>query len=100
MKQSASNRKVNEQAREVIASILLFDVSERYAGAQAAFEAAAGHIRSLMAKKLSWRVAPELRFYVDTSVDQAEAISQALNSEREHQEKRIEEETIGEDREY
>lgn len=74
MKQSASNRKVNEQAREVIASILLFDVSdprlhlvtitgcevsydrsvcnvyyttdpERYAGAQAAFEAAAGHIR-------------------------------------------------------
>ena len=69
-------------------------------GPQAAFEAAAGHIRSLMAKKLSWRVAPELRFYVDTSVDQAEAISQALNSEREHQEKRIEEETIGEDREY
>ena len=129
MKQSSSNRKVNEQAREVIASILLFDVSdprlhlvtitgcevsydrsvcnvyyttdpERYAGAQAAFEAAAGHIRSLMAKKLSWRVAPELRFYVDTSVDQAEAISQALNSEREHQEKRIEEETIGEAREY
>ena len=122
MKQSASNRKVNEQAREVIASILLFDLvtitgcevsydrsvcnvyyttdPERYAGAQAAFEAAAGHIRSLMAKKLSWRVAPELRFYVDTSVDQAEAISQALNSEREHQEKRIEEETIGEDREY
>ncbi|MFR5827835.1 MAG: ribosome-binding factor A [Adlercreutzia equolifaciens] len=63
-------------------------------------QAAAGYIRSLMAKKLSWRVAPELRFYVDTSVDQAEAISQALNSEREHQEKRIEEETIGDDREY
>lgn len=80
MKQSASNRKVNEQAREVIASILLFDVSdprlhlvtitgcevsydrsvcnvyyttdpERYAGAQAAFEAAAGHIRSLMGEE-------------------------------------------------
>ena len=29
MKQSASNRKVNEQAREVIASILLFDVSDK-----------------------------------------------------------------------
>ena len=94
MKQSASNRKVNEQAREVIASILLFDVSdprlhlvtitgcevsydrsacnvyyttdpERYADVQAAFEQAAGHIRSLMAKKLSWRVAPELRFHRD-----------------------------------
>ena len=146
MKQSASNRKVNEQAREVIASILLFDVSdprlhlvtitgcevsydrsvcnvyyttdpERYAGAQAAFEAAAGHIRSLMAKKLSWRVAPELRFYVDTSVDQAEAISQALGkkliiwnvkSTTKAQDglyvydvvQRLEEETIGEDREY
>ncbi|MFR5090636.1 MAG: ribosome-binding factor A [Adlercreutzia equolifaciens] len=71
MKQSASNRKVNEQAREVIASILLFDVSdprlhlvtitgcevsydrsvcnvyyttdpERYAGAEAAFEGRRG----------------------------------------------------------
>ncbi len=28
MKQGASNRKVNEQAREVIASILLFDISD------------------------------------------------------------------------
>lgn len=129
MKQSASNRKVNEQAREVIASILLFDVSdprlhlvtitgcevsydrsacnvyyttdpERYPEVQAAFEQAAGHIRSLMAKKLSWRVAPELRFHLDKSVDHAEAIGAALASEREHQEHRIVEETIGEDREF
>ncbi len=130
MKQSASNRKVNEQAREVIASILLFDVSdprlhlvtitgcevsydrsvcnvyyttdpERYDGAQAAFEAAAGHIRSLMAKKLSWRVAPELRFYVDTCVDQAEAICPGAEFRaRASGESDIEEETIGEDREY
>ncbi|MDE8703120.1 30S ribosome-binding factor RbfA [Adlercreutzia equolifaciens] len=129
MKQSASNRKVNEQAREVIASILLFDVSDprlhmvtitgcevsydrsvcnvyytvdpdRYADVQAAFEAAAGHIRSLMAKKLSWRVAPELRFFVDKSVDQAEAINYALNTEREHLESKIVDDTIGEDREY
>ena len=129
MKQSASNRKVNEQAREVIASILLFDVSdprlhlvtitgcevsydrsacnvyyttdpERYPEVQAAFEQAAGHIRSLMAKKLSWRVAPELRFHLDKSVDHAEAIGQALASEREHQEHRVVEETIGEDREF
>lgn len=129
MKQSASNRKVNEQAREVIASILLFDVSDprlhmvtitgcevsydrsvcnvyytvdpdRYEDVQAAFEAAAGHIRSLMAKKLSWRVAPELRFFVDKSVDQAEAITQALNTEREHLEGKIVDDTVGEDREY
>lgn len=129
MKQSASNRKVNEQAREVIASILLFDVSdprlhlvtitgcevsydrsacnvyyttdpERYPEVQAAFEQAAGHIRSLMAKKLSWRVAPELRFHLDKSVDQAEAIGQALASEREHQQQRIVEDTIGADTEF
>lgn len=129
MKQSASNRKVNEQAREVIASILLFDVSdprlhlvtitgcevsydrsacnvyyttdpERYPEVQAAFEQAAGHIRSLMAKKLSWRVAPELRFHLDKSVDQAEAIGQALASEREHQQQRIVEDTIGTDTEF
>lgn len=107
MKQSSSNRKVNEQAREVIASILLFEISdprlelvtvtgcevsydrsvcnvfyttepERYESVAEAFKAASGRIRSLMAKKLSWRVAPELRFLLDTSVDQAERIASAL----------------------
>ena len=101
MKQSSSNRKVNEQAREVIASILLFEISdprlelvtvtgcevsydrsvcnvfyttepERYDDVAEAFAKASGRIRSLMARKLSWRVAPELRFLLDTSVDQAE----------------------------
>ena len=106
MKQSASNRKVNEQAREVIASILLFDVSDprlhlvTITGCEVSYDRSAGHIRSLMAKKLSWRVAPELRFHLDKSVDQAEAIGAALASEREHQQQRIVEETIGEDREF
>ncbi len=107
MKQGSSNRKVNEQAREVIASILLFEISdprlelvtvtgcevsydrsvckvfyaaepEKYEEVAAAFGAASRRIRSLMAKKLSWRVAPELRFMLDTSVDQAERIALAL----------------------
>ena len=123
MKQGASSRKVNEQAREVIASILLFDISDprlraatitgcevsfdrsycnvyyttepdRYSSTAKAFARAAGRIRSLMARQLSWRVAPELRFilddrylddYVDLvrfildpSVDEAERISTAL----------------------
>lgn len=107
MKQGSSNRKVNEQAREVIASILLFEISdprlhmvtitgcevsfdrsvcnvfyttepERYADVEAAFAKAGGRIRSLMAKQLSWRVAPELRFMLDASVDQAERIASAL----------------------
>lgn len=107
MKQSSSNRKVNEQAREVIAGILLFEISdprlemvtitgcevsydrsvcnvfyttepERYDAVAEAFSKAAGRIRSLMARQLSWRVAPELRFLLDQSVDQAERIASAL----------------------
>lgn len=112
MKQSGSSRKVNEQAREVIANIMLFDVSDprldlvtvtgcevsfdksvcnvyysvspdRYEEAAAAFEAARGRIRSLMARRLAWRVAPELRFMLDASVDEAERIGRALMRERE-----------------
>ncbi len=107
MKQSSSNRKVNEQAREVIASILLFEISdprlslvtvtgcevsydrsvcnvfyatepERYEAVADAFSKASGRIRSLMAKQLSWRIAPELRFMLDKSVDEAERIATAL----------------------
>lgn len=110
MKQSSSNRRVNEQAREVLAEILLFEISDprldmvtitgvevsydrsvanvyystepaRYTEVAQAFAAAAGRIRSLMAKKLSWRVAPELRFRLDESVDNAERIAAALNAD-------------------
>lgn len=111
MKQGSSNRRVNEQAREVIASILLFEISdprlhlititgcevsydrsacnvyfstepERYEEVEAALNKASGRIRSLMAKKLSWRVAPELRFRLDKSVDTAESIASALTRDR------------------
>lgn len=110
MKQGSGNRKVNEQAREVIAHILLFEISDprlsmvtitgcevsfdrsvcnvyyttepdRYDSVAEAFESATGRIRSLMAKELSWRVAPELRFMLDSSVDQAERIAQALQQD-------------------
>lgn len=112
MKQGSSNRKVNQQAREVIASILLFEISdprldlvtitacevsydrsacnvfytaepERYEEVEAAFSQARGRIRSIMARQLSWRVAPELRFHLDRSVDQAESIASALMRESE-----------------
>jgi ribosome-binding factor A len=110
MKQGSSNRRVNEQAREVISEILLFEISDprldmvtitgvevsydrsvanvyystepaRYTEVAQAFAAASGRIRSLMAKKLSWRVAPELRFHLDESVDNAERIAHALNAD-------------------
>lgn len=110
MKQSSSNRRVIEQAREVISEILLFEISDprldmvtitgvevsydrsvanvyystepsRYTEVAQAFNAAAGRIRSLMAKKLSWRVAPELRFHLDESVDNAQRIAEALSAD-------------------
>lgn len=110
MKQSSSNRRVNEQAREVISEILLFEISDprldmvtitgvevsydrsvanvyystepsRYTEVAQAFNAAAGRIRSLMAKKLSWRVAPELHFHLDESVDNAQRIAEALSAD-------------------
>ncbi len=110
MKQSSSNRRVNEQAREVLAEILLFEISDprldmvtitgvevsydrsvanvyystepsRYTEVAQAFNAAAGRIRSLMAKKLSWRVAPELRFHLDESVDNAQRIAEVLKGD-------------------
>ncbi|MCL1799050.1 MAG: 30S ribosome-binding factor RbfA [Eggerthellaceae bacterium] len=107
MKQRSSSRKVNEQAREVVSNILLFEIADprlhlvtivacevsfdrsacrvfystdpdRYDEVAEAFTAASGHIRSEMAQRLSWRVAPELRFVLDETVDQAERIAQAL----------------------
>lgn len=107
MKQNSSSRRVNEQARQIIAEILMFEISdprlsdititgcevsfdrtfcnvfyttdpEKYDEAQNGLERAAGKIRSEMAHKLSWRVAPELRFHLDKSVDQAQRIAQAL----------------------
>ena len=111
MKQGTSSRRVNEQARQVIAETLMFEFSdprlalitvtgcevsfdrafcnvyytttpERYDEAQGALERCAGRLRSLLAKKLSWRTSPELRFFLDTSVDEAEKIARALEFER------------------
>ena len=110
MKQNSSSRKLNAQAQENIASILLFDISDprlnqvtitgcevsfdrsacnvfyaapvgEYEEAQAAFDKAKGRICSLLAKRLTWRVAPELRFILDTSVDEAQRIANALAKE-------------------
>lgn len=107
MKQNSSSRKLNEQAREVLAHILLFEVSDprldmvtitgcevsfdrsmcnvyytvdpsRYEDAAAGFAAAYGRIRSLMGRALHWRVTPELRFMLDASVDEAQRIVEAL----------------------
>ena len=110
MKQNASSRKANAQAQEVIASILLFDISdarleratitgcevsfdksmcnvfysapkEDYESVARAFDSAKGRIRSLMSKQLTWRKSPELRFILDETVDTAARIGNAIASD-------------------
>ena len=112
MKQNSSSRRVNEQARQVIAETLMFDISDprlrmvtitgcevsfdraacnvyyttspdAYEQTEEAFQKAKGRIRSVLARKLSWRTSPELRFFLDKSVDEAERIARALQFERE-----------------
>jgi ribosome-binding factor A len=49
-----------------------------YEEVQAGLESARGRIRSLLGQELGWRVTPELRFHLDTSIDEAERIARAL----------------------
>lgn len=107
MKQTPATRRLNEQAREVIASLLVSEVSdprlelvtvtgaevspdrsillvfvstdpERYDEVLEGLESAKGRIRSLAGRALGWRVTPELKFYIDKSVDSGQRIEEAL----------------------
>jgi ribosome-binding factor A len=107
MKQTPATRRLNEQAREVVASLLVSEISDprlelvtvtgaevspdrsvllvfvsagpdRYDEVLAGLESAKGRIRSLIGRALGWRVTPELRFYIDKSVDSGMRIEEAL----------------------
>lgn len=107
MKQNENTRRLSENAREKIASIILFDISDprldlvtitgcevsvdravchvyvsaendRYDEVLAGLNSAKGRVRSLLGKSLGWRVTPELIFHIDKTADHAEKISQAL----------------------
>lgn len=108
MKQTPATRRLNEQAREVVASLLVSEISdprvelvtvtgaevssdrsvlivfvsaepERYEEVLEGLESAKGRIRSLIGRSLGWRVTPELRFYIDKSVDSGMRIEEALH---------------------
>ena len=109
MKQNKGSRRNNEIAREKLASILLFEVSdpdlslvtvtgvevsvdksfmrayvscepERYESVQAALDRAKGRIRSILGRSLGWRVTPQIAFAIDTTTDEAERIAVALEN--------------------
>ena len=110
MKQNANSRRMGELAREKLGYILLFEVQDpslelvtitgcevsfdrsycnvfyttkpdAYEKTAEAFDRAKGRIRSLMAKRQSWRVTPELRFILDETIDNAERIDYALKAD-------------------
>lgn len=109
MKQNQHSRRTNALAREKLATIMLFEVSDpdlqlvtvtgvevsvdksfmrayvscdasRYEEVSTALERAKGRIRSLLGHALGWRVTPELAFQIDTTTDEAERISRALEN--------------------
>ncbi|MCH3968403.1 MAG: 30S ribosome-binding factor RbfA [Atopobiaceae bacterium] len=109
MKQNQGSRRTAQVAREKLANILLFEMSdpdlnlvtltgcevsvdrslvrayvtcdaERYEQTMAALERGHGRIRSLLGHALGWRVTPELVFKIDTTTDEAEAIARALEN--------------------
>lgn len=109
MKQNKGSRRTNEIAREKLASILLFEISdpdlalvtltgvevsvdksfmrayvscepERYESVSAALQRAKGRIRSILGRSLGWRVTPEIAFAIDTTTDEAERIAIALEN--------------------
>lgn len=106
-----NNRRANEQVREGIANILLFDVADptlsmvtitgadvspdkrnakiyftaskdKYEQVQASFDKAKGYMRKLLGDRLNWRVVPALNFYLDQSVDMGERIAKAFEREQ------------------
>lgn len=115
MKQVGSaSRKTAEELRSKVANILLFHISDprlemvtvtgadvskdrayadvyisadqdRYDEVMEGLEAAKGRIRSLLGKNLTWRVTPELRFHIDTTVDHAARIATVLEEEQQWQ---------------
>ena len=109
MKQNNATRRLSQQLREKLGYILLFEVSDprldlvtltgvevsidrsfarvfvscdadRYDEVLEALGAAKGRIRSLLARSLDWRQVPELDFRIDSSTDEAERISRALEN--------------------
>lgn len=109
MKQNQNSRRMAQISREKLGYILLFEMSDpslalvtltscevsldksvvvayvsceasRYDEVTQALARAKGRIRSLLGHALGWRVTPELVFRIDTTADEAERISRALQN--------------------
>lgn len=61
-----------------VANVYVSAERDRYGEVLAGLESAKGRIRSILGRALGWRVSPELRFFIDDSVDTGERIATAL----------------------
>ena len=109
MKQNSATRRLVEEAREKIATILMMEISDprldlvtvtgcevsvdrsvckvwvsadpdSYDEVLEGLQSAKGRIRSLLGRSLTWRVTPELIFQIDRSTDEAQRIAEALKN--------------------
>jgi ribosome-binding factor A len=109
VKQNSSTRRLAEEAREKIATILMMEISDprlalvtvtgcevsvdrsvckvwvsadpdSYDEVLEGLASAKGRIRSLLGRSLTWRVTPELIFQIDRSTDEAMRITEALKN--------------------
>ena len=109
MKQNSATRRLAEEAREKIATILMMEISDprldlvtvtgcevsvdrsvckvwvsadpdSYDEVLEGLQSAKGRIRSLLGRSLTWRVTPELIFQIDRSTDEAQRIAEALKT--------------------
>jgi ribosome-binding factor A len=107
MTRESFGRKMDEKIREMVAEILATEISDprlmlitvtgakvspdrsvatvyvsaspdRYDEVLAGLESARGRVRSALGRTLTWRVTPELRFFIDESVDAGARIAEAL----------------------
>ncbi len=109
MKQTEATRRLAQEAREKIATILQTEIADprlrlvtvtdcevsvdrslcrvyvsaapgSYDEVMAGLNSAKGRIRSLLGRSLTWRVTPELVFAIDRSTDEAMRIAEALKN--------------------
>lgn len=109
MSQSPAAKKVNERARTALAQLFFTEMSDprlsmltvtqvlvsrdrsvadvyistdptRYSETLEGLESAKGRLRSLLGSELGWKHTPELRFQIDSGLDHAIAISEALKN--------------------
>jgi ribosome-binding factor A len=107
MSRDSFGRKMDEKIREMVAEIIATEISDprlelitvtgakvssdrsvatvyvsaspdRYDEVLEGLESARGRVRSALGRTLNWRVTPELRFFIDESVDAGARMAEAL----------------------